>query len=180
MGTIYLIPFGTGDWSVLDAVAEAVARTFGRPCHRTPPRPIPRHIRPGRRGQYLARLFLAALRKLPLRDAERRLGVVDLDLYAPGLNFVFGQASVPGAEAVIALPRLRQSFYGLPDDPVLFTARAIKEAVHELGHTYGLDHCPDRHCVMHFSNRLADTDAKRASFCVRCRGELSGILTGET
>jgi archaemetzincin len=178
MGTIYLVPFGNGDWSVLDAVAEAVEQTFNRPCRQLPPQPIPRHIRPGRRGQYLAERFLEILRELPLPDAERRLGVVDLDLYAPGLNFVFGQASVWGGEAVIALPRLRQSFYGLPDDPTLFTERAIKEAIHELGHTYGLGHCPAERCVMHFSNRLADTDFKHATFCVRCREELAKALAG--
>jgi len=172
MGTIYLVPFEFDDATVLNAVAQAVAETFDRSCRWVSPRPIPSHIRPGRWGQYLAAQFLEVLRKLPLPDAERRLGVVDRDLYAPGLNFVFGQASLSGGEAVIALPRLRQSFYGLPDDATLFTERVIKEAVHELGHTYGLQHCPNPRCVMHFSNRLEDTDFKRATFCRDCRVRL--------
>ena len=60
--------------------------------------------------------------KLP---AKRWLGVVDLDLYTPGLNFVFGQARMGGLAALIALPRLRQSFYGLPEDEALFHQRAV-------------------------------------------------------
>lgn len=172
MGTIYLVPFEFDDAAVLDAVAQAVAETFDRSCRWVSSRPIPPHIRPGRRGQYLATQFLEVLRRLPLPDAERRLGIVDRDLYAPGLNFVFGQASLSGEEAVIALPRLRPSFYGLPDDPVLFVQRAVKEAVHELGHTYGLQHCPNPRCVMHFSNRLEDTDFKGAAFCEACRTRL--------
>jgi archaemetzincin len=108
--------------------------------------------------------------------AERLLGLVDLDLYTPGLNFVFGQASMGGREALIALPRLRQSFYGLADDEALFHERAIKEAVHELGHTYGLGHCPDATCVMHFSNSLPDTDFKGKGFCAVCKAALAKNL----
>jgi archaemetzincin len=116
--------------------------------------------------------ILSHLRRLDMPQAHRLLGLVDQDCYTPGLNFVFGQAMAGGRDAVVALPRLRQEFYGLPEDEVLFKERAIKEAVHELGHTYGLGHCPNSRCVMHFSNSLADTDIKGVSFCRTCRGEL--------
>jgi archaemetzincin len=46
--------------------------------------------------------------------------------------------------------------------------RTLIEAVHELGHLQGLGHCPDRRCVMHFSNCLLDTDRKQPDFCSRC------------
>ncbi len=65
--------------------------------------------------------------------------------------------------------RLRQEFYGLPRDEDLFRERALKEAVHELGHTYSLGYCPDPTCVMHFSNSLYDTDLKGWSFCSNCQ-----------
>ncbi|MFQ6038426.1 MAG: hypothetical protein ACE5LV_07400 [Candidatus Aminicenantales bacterium] len=90
-------------------------------------------------------------------------------MYVPQLNFVFGEAELEGHFDVISLIRLRQSFYGLPENRGLFLERAVKEAVHELGHTFGLRHCPDPRCVMHFSNSLLDTDRKEASFCTRCR-----------
>ncbi len=113
------------------------------------------------------------LRRLDMPQAHRLLRLLDQDCYAPGLNFVFGQAMAGGRDAVVALPRLRQEFYGLPEDEMLFQERAIKEAVHELGHTYGLGHCPNPRCVMHFSNSLADTDIKGATFCEKCRAELN-------
>ncbi|MGH7273362.1 MAG: hypothetical protein ACREIQ_02735, partial [Nitrospiria bacterium] len=62
----------------------------------------------------------------------------------------------------------KQEFYGFPPDEALFYQRALKETVHGLGHTYGLRHCPDPACVMHFSNSLEDTDQKAWSFCPKC------------
>ncbi|HIC98260.1 MAG TPA: matrixin family metalloprotease, partial [Pyrodictiaceae archaeon] len=47
--------------------------------------------------------------------------------------------------------------YGLPADKELFKLRALKEAMHEIGHVLGLLHCTDKRCVMHFSNSIIDT-----------------------
>ena len=124
------------------------------------------------RRQYRAESLLAKLAGEHPGHGCKVLGVAGVDLYAAGLNFVFGQADVELGIAVISLCRLRQEFYGLPADEQLFRDRALKEAVHELGHTFGLGHCPDGRCVMHFSNSLADTDWKSAAFCTSCRPRL--------
>ena len=126
---------------------------------------------PGRQ-QYLSPRLLSALRSFSMETGDRCLGIVDVDLYSPGLNFVFGEADISAGVAVISVYRLRQERYGLPQDEGLFQDRVIKEAVHELGHTYNLGHCDDIRCVMHFSNSLADTDIKGASFCQKCQPRL--------
>jgi archaemetzincin len=100
------------------------------------------------------------------------LGICNFDAYSSGLNFVFGQASLTGSVAVIYLPRLRQEFYSLGADTSIFIERVLKEATHEVGHAFGLDHCPKRSCVMHFSNSLVDTDRKAKDFCNICRNKL--------
>lgn len=105
-------------------------------------------------------------------SCDLMLGVIDKDLYIPELNFVFGEADVLVRIAVIGLPRLRQEFYGLAPCPELFLQRAAKEAIHELGHTCGLGHCPDHKCIMHFSNTLSETDEKGPQFCAACRNSL--------
>jgi archaemetzincin len=103
---------------------------------------------------------------------DRVLGVSGVDLYVQGLNFVFGEAQCPGKAAVISLYRLKPEFYGAPKDERLFLERAVKEAVHELGHTFGLRHCAEPTCVMHFSLHISMTDLKRVEFCNSCRIKL--------
>jgi archaemetzincin len=44
----------------------------------------------------------------------------------------------------------------------------VKESGHELGRAFGLAHCNNTRCVMHFSNSLQDTDFKKRSFCDSC------------
>jgi archaemetzincin len=103
------------------------------------------------------------------------LAICDLDAYSDELNFVFGEAYLGGRVAAIYLPRLRDEFYVKKlDTNKLFEQRVIKEAVHELGHAFGLTHCENSKCVMHFSNSLQDTDFKDHKFCERCNKILKG------
>jgi archaemetzincin len=129
-----------------------------------------------KREQYMASLLLSTLRNFCMEPGDKCLGIVDVDLYSPGLNFIFGEADINSGVAIISLCRLRQERYGLPQDERLLMDRTIKEAVHELGHTYHLSHCGDTKCVMHFSNSLADTDIKSASFCSKCQQRLEEVI----
>jgi archaemetzincin len=122
------------------------------------------------RKQHLSSKLLASLGKS--EREERVVGIADVDLYVPRLNFVFGEADMVSGTAIVSLCRLRQEYYGLAPDEALFLERATKEIVHELGHTFGLGHCPNNKCVMHFSNSLADTDLKEAHFCSKCRPKI--------
>jgi len=133
------------------------------------PLPVPQEAYIPARGQYLAHVFLEVLGS-HVPSGIHGLALVDLDLFVPRLNFIFGLAQI-GRHALVALPRLRQSFYGLPSNPSLYFQRVLKEALHELGHVLGLHHCNNR-CVMRFSNTLHDTDQKPAAYCPSCLTKL--------
>jgi archaemetzincin len=121
------------------------------------------------RQQYLANPFLKILSKhVPTKS--HGLALVNLDLFVPKLNFIFGLAEFDG-NAIIALPRLLPEFYGYPENETLYYERIRKEVLHELGHILGLTHCHN-YCVMRFSNSLSDTDNKPAEYCSSCLNKL--------
>jgi archaemetzincin len=127
------------------------------------------------RRQYNASKILDHVKIIEKKENYYRILVITSeDLYTEGLNYVFGVAHKPSflnssksAVAVISLKRLKEEFYSLPKNSDLFRLRIIKEAIHELGHTLGLDHCKNK-CVMQFSNWIGDTDEKPARFCSNC------------
>jgi archaemetzincin len=166
---ISLAPVGPVPAELLPWLAKRLEEVFNRPVVVQAMISLPAAGYDARRRQYRGDAFIAALQALVNPAVERVLGLADVDCYVPVLNFIFGLADPERRAAFIALPRLRQSFYGRPEDQPLFRRRALTEAVHELGHTWGLAHCPDPHCVMHFSNSLPDTDIKGFAFCHRCR-----------
>jgi archaemetzincin len=118
-----------------------------------------------RRGQHASGGLLRWLGGLQPPPARRLLGLTDVDLFIPVLTFVFGEAQLGGTAAVVSTARL-----GPAGD--LLAARLAKEAVHELGHTYGLVHCDVEGCVMLRSSALKDVDAKSDEPCRDCRSRL--------
>jgi archaemetzincin len=56
--------------------------------------------------------------------------------------------------------------------PQLLEERLVKEAVHELGHVFGLMHCGTPVCVMGRSGGVRDVDSKRAELCEECRDRM--------
>lgn len=169
---IALQPIGAIAEGTLEALKARINRSFGSPVEIRQSITLPREYLNIERKQYLAHKLIELVKQSGKAHDEIVLGVVDEDTFAPELNFVFGEADMSAGIAVISLTRLRQEYYGLERDDAKFSDRAAKEAVHELGHTFGLLHCPDPDCVMHFSNSLADTDWKKDSFCSRCRPKL--------
>jgi archaemetzincin len=161
-----LLPFQGMDERTMLILADQLAHR-GFACTLLPEVAVPPDAYNHVRDQYRVERLLEATRQAV---AGRVLGVVDLDLYAEGLNFVFGMADTPGRAAVISVSRLHDSIA-----EARFQARVFKEAVHELGHTLGLAHCQHAKCVMYFSNTLADTDHKGADFCVECRTRLEAL-----
>jgi archaemetzincin len=168
-GRIVLAPIGAVPKDLLRWLANRLAEVLDADTAIGEQIALPEAGYDPKRDQFASGAMLNALRARVYPEADRLLGLADVDCYVPSLNFVFGQAALRSGPAFVALPRLRPSFYGLPEDPDLFRQRVLKEAVHELGHTWGLEHCKNPSCVMHFSNRLRDTDRKGAEYCPRCQ-----------
>ncbi len=109
---------------------------------------------------------LAQIRSL---TRGRVLGVTEVDLYRKDGHGTFGHASRDKKVAVISIHRLRDEHYGLPGDLQKLQERVLKEAIEQIGHTYGVVECSNPLCAMFDTSQLFDLDVKRPLLCPRCR-----------
>ncbi len=168
---IEIVPIGEIDKEFLSQVRERLSEIFPYEIKIGEKIEIPKNVFNRKRRQYYSPKILSEINKTR-KGEEILLGVVDIDLYVEGLNFIFGQASVKERVGIISLFRLHPEFYRKERDEELFLRRTLTEAVHELGHIFGLNHCPNPSCVMFFSNSIFDTDRKGYKFCPKCQKKL--------
>lgn len=121
------------------------------------------------RSQYDASALLLRLLEEQPPDVCAILGITEVDLFVSIFEFLFGMAQLNGAGAILSTYRLKNELYGLLPDRILFAERMIKEALHELGHTFGLVHCFNPQCVMNPSTYVEQIDAKSKELCRQCR-----------
>jgi archaemetzincin len=169
---IGVLPIRKTETTTLFWIKEKIAKTFPNTTCTVVNETIPlrKENFDEKREQYRSHAILSEIQSYATMkpDFTRVLGVVDADIFVPELSFVFGEATYPGKAALISLWRLKPEFYGEATNASLFLDRTLKEAMHELGHTLGLGHCPRSSCVMHFSNSISDTDIKQSLFCDKC------------
>ena len=165
---IHIVPIQFHDGFLLDSLCLYLSQTFNMPAE-VNDKPI--NIKDAYdplRNQHNSSYLLAQLIDDPPEDAGRILGVCSFDLFIPILTFVFGEAQLEGIGAVVSTYRLRNEFYGGQSDKQLLMERLLKEATHELGHTFNLYHCHSPGCVMTSSVYVEDIDEKSARFCREC------------
>ena len=126
---------------------------------------------PSRNQYYSTEIISTLLKQFPNHEGKI-LGVTGGDLFVPVLTYVFGEAQLDGRVALISAARLDERVYGLAANPHLLAQRLLKEAVHELGHTFGLVHCQGIDCVMRSSTAVEEIDMKSDQFCPACRALL--------
>ncbi|MHC4197134.1 MAG: archaemetzincin family Zn-dependent metalloprotease [Planctomycetota bacterium] len=164
-----MVPVGEVQEELLSQLADSLREDLGVVVQLGPRMEVPAHAYKARRNQYFSTEILRKMNEMKPGGKSYLLGVTEVDLYVPTLNFVLGEALPFKNVAIISLHRLREEFYEKPPDEPLLYKRMLTEAVHELGHLWGMRHCPNPDCVMFFSNTLVDTDRKSSGFCDKCK-----------
>ena len=120
------------------------------------------------RNQYHSTPVLEQLAFNAPADAIKVLALVEVDLFIPILTHVYGEAQLGGKACIVSTVRLNEGHsYKNTQEP--FQSRIVKEAIHELGHTFNLRHCREHTCLMHYCRDESDVDRKSDQLCRYCK-----------
>ncbi|MFQ6009605.1 MAG: archaemetzincin family Zn-dependent metalloprotease [Candidatus Aenigmatarchaeota archaeon] len=170
---IRIIPVGNPPQKILETIKASLPDIFNSEVRMMPALDVPQDSYNHWRKQYNAEKIIDILSKEKAAKFIDRsipsLFIIDQDIYYDGLNFVFGVEDPIHSSAIISLTRLKPEFYGKGVNLLVLSDRAVKEAVHEIGHHLGLGHCRHPFCVMAFSPSVEDVDNKQRYFCRDCK-----------
>lgn len=163
--SLLLVPIGDVPEQQLHKLAASLI-DYGQPSRILAPWQPNQASYNAHRQQYRADLLLDGLRRhAEPNNRSRVLGVLNRDMYVYVLDYIKGFADLPGRAALISLARLQA-------EPARLVQRAMKLAMHELGHTRGLEHCTDAGCVMHAAECMQDMDDAGDCLCSQCQQKL--------
>jgi archaemetzincin len=170
-------PLGEIDRSMVERLVASLCTVFEAGVEILPGRPLPPEAFYPPRSRYRADKLLDSLASSKPIDCDRVLGLTSADISVTKGPYpdwgVFGYAWLSGQACVVSIHRLKRT----PSAEHPLSERLFKVAVHEIGHTLGLPHCPTPKCVMRDClGSIATVDSSKPSFCARCRARIGGWL----
>jgi len=166
--SIVISPVGSHDPDILSLVSREIEMFFG---YETKTIPLLENIDFAidfKRNQYYSTIVREKLAERAPCNAINVLAITEYELFIPILTHVFGEAQLGGKTCIISTYRLVKDLPSMEWEKAL-KLRIVKEALHELGHTFKLRHCKDKSCIMRYSRSMQDVDRKSNQLCRYCR-----------
>ena len=164
---VYLQPLGKVSDETTQIVREALASTYGVELRTGPKRDLPKDTFYAPRKRYRAEKLLDHLDAWLPSDCDRIVGITHKDISTTKGKYedwgILGMGRVPGKSCVVSSFRVRKKLAEVPADE-----RLARVAIHELGHTLGLPHCPNRNCLMEDAQGSVVTIDRETHLCERC------------
>jgi archaemetzincin len=120
------------------------------------------------RNQHHSTMILEKLAAAAPPQAVKVIAITQVDLFIPILTHVYGEAQLGGSACIVSTFRLNEGRSGI-NISGKYIDRIAKEAIHELGHTFNLRHCPEVTCIMHYCRNEEDVDRKSNELCRYCK-----------
>jgi len=170
--SVVVQPLGPGSAAPAALVGSSLAALYDVDVRVANVMPLPATAFYAARGRYRAEKLLESLAALH-ESAFRVLGVTAADISTTKGRVadwgILGLASIDGRACVLSSFRCRRG----ARDARHAAERLGKTAVHELGHTFGLEHCPTRGCLMHDGEGTVLTTDGERDLCSACRALLA-------
>ncbi len=166
--SILISPVGELGNELVEAVAAEIERVFGCTTETATVLEDLSFALDQNRQQYHSTLILEQLAASTPDHCLKALAIAQVDLFIPILTHVYGEAQLGGTASIVSTFRLNESRSGLNIAPQ-YIERIVKEAIHELGHTFNLRHCPEHTCIMHYCRNEEDVDRKSDELCRYCK-----------
>lgn len=171
---VALQPLGRVPQEDIDAAAGALRELYGFEVRVLAPVDLPRSAWYEPRRRWRAEQLNDFLRPLLPDGCDRIAGLTTQDISTTKGDIadwgILGLADLSGTAAVFSTYRCRRRVH---DVPALERLRRV--AVHEVGHTLGLPHCPTYGCFMEDAGGKAETIDRETFLCDVCRVRLGWI-----
>jgi archaemetzincin len=168
---VTLQPLGPGSSALAAYAARALLAFYAVTVRTASETSLPRRAYYPKRARYRAEKLLAHLDETHA-GAFRVMGLTATDISTTKGTVedwgVLGLASMDGRACVLSAFRCRRSARSAAHA----VERLGKTAVHELGHTFGLEHCPEKGCLMADGQGTVLTTDGETDLCVECRRKL--------
>ncbi len=179
---VALQPLGEVDAEILRQVEAAVNKVFcGVKVEIRPAIELPEFAYYKPRKRYRSLKLLRYLEHYYLKKVKksyvRIIGITTKDISTTkGEDYdwgIFGQAFLKRGPCIGSTFRLRRG----AKSESHFMERLIKVINHELGHTFGVPHCPTQKCIMQDARGSIKTvDNSDGKFCALCKGRLFRVV----
>ncbi len=173
--TIALQPLGQLDPKLVEQVKGIILSTYNVDVVIMPLKELPKEAYYAPRNRYRAEKLALYLANLDTKTTKV-VGLTAKDISTTKGQFqdwgIFGFALLGQRPAVVSTFRLKKN----QAQQKLFLERLGKVINHEIGHTFGLDHCPNATCIMEDAAGTIRTVDREKDFCPDCKAKLSGKL----
>lgn len=175
--SIVIQPLGGIDNWLLDSIGDQLKAVTNAFIIIRSNKPLPGSSYGPSRHRFIADSILGFLSLQSIPTGAKILGITNRDIETKTGNHpnwgVMGLAYCPGNSMIVSTFRVKE----YPRLRKRFVQHTLILCLHELGHSYSLDHCPDKTCIMQDAKGKSRLDFSK-HYCSVCGQKLvkAGLL----